>query len=89
MILVVGGTSHLGSVLIPRLLARGEKVRVLSRNSSAALADGSQLVVGDVRSMASVEEAITGCHTVISAFHGFMGGRGAGPDEVDRWRASV
>ena len=84
MILVVGGTSHLGSVLIPRLLDRGEKVRVLSRNSSAALADGCQLVVGDVRSMASVEEAIAGCHTVISAFHGFMGGRGAGPDEVDR-----
>jgi uncharacterized protein YbjT (DUF2867 family) len=84
MILLVGGTSHLGSVLIPLLLARGEKVRVLSRNRSAALAAGSELVVGDVRSTASVEEAVTGCHTVISAFHGFMGGRGAGPDEVDR-----
>lgn len=84
MILVVGGTSHLGSVLIPLLLARGEKVRVLSRNRGAALAAGCELVVGDVRSTASVEEAVTGCHTVISAFHGFMGGRGAGPEEVDR-----
>jgi uncharacterized protein YbjT (DUF2867 family) len=84
MILVVGGTSHLGSVLIPLLLARGEKVRVLSRDRDAAPAARCELVVGDVRSTASVEEAVTGCHTVISAFHGFMGGRGAGPDEVDR-----
>jgi uncharacterized protein YbjT (DUF2867 family) len=84
MILVAGGTSHLGSVLVPRLLARGEEVRVLSRNAGAALAAGCELVVGDVRSPASVEEAVTGCDTVIAAFHGFMGGRGAGPDEVDR-----
>jgi uncharacterized protein YbjT (DUF2867 family) len=84
MILVVGGTSHLGRVLVPLLLARGEKVRVLSRNHGAALAAGCELVVGDVRSTASVKEAVRGCHTVISAFHGFMGGRGAGPDEVDR-----
>ena len=84
MILVVGGTGHLGSALIPQLLARGEKVRVLSRNRGSALAAGCELVVGDVRSTPSVEEAVSGCHTVISAFHGFMGGRGAGPDEVDR-----
>jgi len=84
VILVVGGTSHLGSVLIPQLLAGGEKVRVLSRNRGAALPPGCELVVGDVRLTASVEEAVNGCHTVISAFHGFMGGRGAGPEEVDR-----
>jgi uncharacterized protein YbjT (DUF2867 family) len=84
MILVVGGTSHLGSVLIPLLLARGEQVRVLSRNPSAALPAGCELVVGDVRSPATVENAVSGSHTVISAFHGFMGGRGAGPNEVDR-----
>jgi uncharacterized protein YbjT (DUF2867 family) len=84
MILVVGGTSHLGSVVVPRLLARGERVRVLSRNPDAVLAAGCELVVGDVRSPASVAEAVTGCDTVVSAFHGFMGGRGAGPDEVDR-----
>jgi uncharacterized protein YbjT (DUF2867 family) len=84
MILVVGGTSHLGSVVVPRLLARGEEVRVLSRDPDAVLAAGCERVVGDVRSPAAVEEAVTGCDTVISAFHGFMGGRGAGPDEVDR-----
>lgn len=84
MILVVGGTSHLGSVLIPLLLARGEQVRVLSRNRGAALPAGCELVVGNVRSPATVERAVAGTHTVISAFHGFMGGRGAGPDEVDR-----
>lgn len=84
MILVAGGTGHLGSALIPLLLARGEKVRVLSRNSEAALAEGCELVFGDVRSTTAVAEAVTGCHAVISAFHGFMGGRGAGPYEIDR-----
>lgn len=84
MILLVGGTSHLGSVLIPLLLARGEEVRVLSRNRGSAPVVGCEMVVGDVRSPATLESAVTGCHTVISAFHGFMGGHGAGPDDVDR-----
>jgi uncharacterized protein YbjT (DUF2867 family) len=84
MILVAGGTGHLGSALIPRLLTNGEQVRVLSRRADAVVPDGCEVVVGDVRDTAVVVEAVRGCHGVISAFHGFMGGRGAGPDAVDR-----
>jgi nucleoside-diphosphate-sugar epimerase len=53
-ILVAGGAGYIGSVLVPRLLARGYRVRVLDRlyfgeESLASVRDDIELVVGDVR----------------------------------------
>src|SRR2546423_6469693 len=53
-ILVAGGAGYIGSVLVPRLLARGYKVRVLDRmyfgeDSLAPIKDQIELVIADVR----------------------------------------
>ena len=57
-ILVAGGAGYIGSVLVPRLLARGYRVRVLDRlyfgeDSLAAVRDEIELVVADVRDIPS------------------------------------
>ncbi len=80
MILVAGGTGTLGRLLIPRLLVRGETVRVLTRGMSGGdhgLPAGVELVTGDVRDRASIDRAMAGVGTVVSAIQGF-GGPGAG-----------
>ena len=83
MILVAGGTGTLGRAVIARLTASAEKVRVLTRN--AARADGlpADVSVGDVRDPVTLAAAVDGCSTVVSAVHGFLGGRGAGPAAID------
>lgn len=80
MILVAGGTGTLGRSLIPRLIDRGESVRVLTRGVPAEghpLAAGVEAVIGDVRDREAVDRAMTGVRTVVSAIQGF-GGPGAG-----------
>ena len=54
LVLVAGGAGYIGSVLVPRLLGRGYRVRVLDRlyfgeESLAGVRDRVELVVGDVR----------------------------------------
>jgi uncharacterized protein YbjT (DUF2867 family) len=83
MILVTGGTGSLAHQLLPRLLAAGERVRVLSRNPEARLPAGCELAVGDILDTEARIRAVTGCSTVIAAAHGIEGGRGAGPEAVD------
>src|ERR1700716_636325 len=53
-ILVAGGAGYIGSVLVPKLLDRGYRVRVLDRlyfgeDSLATVKDRIELVVADVR----------------------------------------
>lgn len=84
MILIAGGNGRLGHALAPRLLARGESVRVLSRGAGLPAPDGCESVTGDVRDRESLRGAFGDCTAVVSAVHGFAGGRGSGPDEVDR-----
>lgn len=88
MILVAGGTGTLGSRLVARLGGRGEAVRILTRDPARAaplLTAGSvEVVGGDVRDPASLEAAVRGADTVVSAVHGFAGPRGISPDSVDR-----
>jgi uncharacterized protein YbjT (DUF2867 family) len=83
MILIAGGTGTLGRHLID-LLAPLDEVRVLTRDPAGAAGLPVQPVPGDVRDADAVAAAVRGCSTVISAVHGFLGGRGAGPEAVDR-----
>ncbi|MBJ7598497.1 SDR family oxidoreductase [Candidatus Nephthysia bennettiae] len=86
MILVAGGTGTLGTQLVRRLLARGLRVRVLTRDA-ARVSDHDEhleVVEADVRSHSSVVRAMAEVDTVVSAVHGFAGTGGVSPASVDR-----
>jgi uncharacterized protein YbjT (DUF2867 family) len=87
VILVAGGTGQLGRLVAKRLLDESRSVRVLTRDPSAAkgLVDsGVELVRGDVRDPSSLEPALSGVTTVVSAVHGLVGSGGVTPQNVDR-----
>jgi uncharacterized protein YbjT (DUF2867 family) len=87
MILVAGGTGHLGSFLVKRLAAGGTPVRVLTRVRARAthLHDPAiEIVEGDVRVAADVQRAVDGTQVVVSAVHGFAGPGGVSPASIDR-----
>jgi uncharacterized protein YbjT (DUF2867 family) len=86
VILVIGGTSRLGAILVPALVAEGHRVRVLTRDSARAnhLPADVTRTIGDARDPAALSAAVTGCTTVISSMHGFVGDRGISPESVDR-----
>src|SRR5256886_15947998 len=85
MILVAGGTGHLGVELVPILTARGIPVRVVTRDPDRArqrLGGPPQLAKGDARNPHTLEAALKGVDVVVSAMTGF--GPGApGPKAVD------
>jgi dihydroflavonol-4-reductase len=63
MVIVTGGTGHIGNVLVRQLLSRGERVRVLIPPAEdTAPLDGLdvEMVTGDIRSINSVIPAIAG-----------------------------
>jgi uncharacterized protein YbjT (DUF2867 family) len=71
------------SQVVARLRAEGLPVRMLTREAAHAADIDGEFAVGDVRDEASLKRAVAGCTTVVSAFHGFLGGRSAGPLEID------
>lgn len=85
MILVAGGTGNLGLELVSHLSARGNVVRVLTRDLDRAerrLGEAPELILGDVRSPQTLDAALDGVDAVVSAITGF--GPGApGPKAVD------
>jgi uncharacterized protein YbjT (DUF2867 family) len=85
VILVAGGTGVLGSRVVNRLVARGEEVRVLTRDRSRAevLPEGVQVVVGDLRS-GPVDQYVEGVTAIVSAVHGFVGPTRTDPESIDR-----
>ena len=85
MILIAGGTGLLGSMVVDRLVAAGEQVRVLTRDRQRArrLPAGVEVVQGDVR-RGSLTAAVEGCECVVSAVHGFAGPGRTSPEAVDR-----
>ena len=84
MILLAGGTGHLGVQLAPLLMARGLPVRVLTRDpdKARAILPGALLHRGDVQDAATLGPALDGVDTVVSAITGFGPG-GAGPRAID------
>jgi uncharacterized protein YbjT (DUF2867 family) len=85
MILVAGGTGHLSGELIPRLMAGGTGVRILTRDPARArrrVGGSPEFIEGDVRNPGSLEIAMRGIDAVVSAITGFGPG-GDGPRKVD------
>jgi uncharacterized protein YbjT (DUF2867 family) len=69
MILVVGATGELGSLVVRRLRAVGRRVRAMVRNPAAAqdLADtGAELVTADLRRPETLDAALRGVETVVA-----------------------
>ena len=87
MIVIAGGTGILGTQVVPLLTAWGLEVRILTRNPARAehqRGDLVEIVSGDVRDARSLERAVAGARTVISAVQGFAGTDPADPQAVDR-----
>jgi uncharacterized protein YbjT (DUF2867 family) len=63
-ILVTGGTGTLGRHLVPRLLATGAPVRVLSRQARTPT-DGVEYVVGQLDTGAGLDDALSEVDTVV------------------------
>ena len=89
MILIVGSTGSLGGAIAQTLLARGDSVRILTRQDASTLGDNSslqQLVAagakplrGDMKDRASLDRACAGVRTVITTANSAMRG---GEDNV-------
>jgi uncharacterized protein YbjT (DUF2867 family) len=73
-ILILGGTGHYGRNIVRSLLAKGQAVRVLSRNATNArriLGDKTEIVEGDITSKRSVVEALEGVEGVVISVSAF------------------
>jgi len=87
MILVIGGTGHLGRVVVHRLLGEGQQVRVLAKGAAAATdlrEAGVELVPGDIRDRDAVMKAADGASVIVSAAQGLAGTGRPTPATVDR-----
>lgn len=86
MILVVGGTGTLGTLVTQRLLETGHRVRIMTRTQSKAddlKKRGALIVKGDLRDPESLEFGLRGVTTVISATHSILGKGESASELVD------
>ena len=65
MILVTGGTGHLGRDLVPRLLATHGRIRLLARQGGTA--SGVDWVKGDLATGEGMDTALKGVDTIVHA----------------------
>jgi len=63
-VLVIGARSKIGSALLGELIARGDKVRALTRAGEPYLPDGVEQVRGDLADPASLQAAMSGVDAV-------------------------
>lgn len=86
MILLVGASGRLGSVVAQRLLEQGKPVRAMTRTplSLAYLKQqGVEVVSGDLRDPASLLGACQGVEQVLAAAHALVGKGDNNPQTVD------
>jgi uncharacterized protein YbjT (DUF2867 family) len=91
MILVAGGSGVLGARLLSQPAMRERDVRIVSRDpdrTRVLLGDRVEVIAGDVRDPRSVEQAVAGAHTVVSAITGFGPARDGNPRTVD-WEGNA
>lgn len=77
-VLLTGATGYVGGRLLPLLTARGLNVRCLARRPAELaprLAEGNEVVAGDVLEPQTLGEAMRGVHTAYYLIHS-MGGAG-------------
>jgi len=65
--LVTGGCGYFGSLLVRRLVAAGQRVRVLDIHTADDLPNGVEFVRGDIRDWAMVDRAVDGCDVVFNS----------------------
>jgi uncharacterized protein YbjT (DUF2867 family) len=76
VILIVGGSGVLGTLVTRRLLAVGESVRVMSRTparTAGLRAAGAEVVAGDLLDRQSLMRACAGADMVVAATHSILG----------------
>ena len=77
-ILVTGATGYIGGRLVPELIARGYKVRILVRKSSPELIKrwpGVEVFVGDALIPDDILKAMDGIHTAYYLIHSLLLGK--------------
>jgi uncharacterized protein YbjT (DUF2867 family) len=86
MIVVVGGTGRLGSLVTELLLDGGERVRVVARHPdrAARALPGPDVLSADVRDPRTLAAPLAGADVVVSAVHGLDPAAGQSPAAVDR-----
>lgn len=85
MILVVGSTGQLGSVVVRRLCQEGIAVRALVRhtlNVAALKGSGAEFTEGDLRDVESLRKACYGCRAVVTTASSLR--RGFDIERIDR-----
>ena len=80
LILVTGANGYIASLLIPRLLEQGYRVRALVRHPERLAGrlwlDGVEPVQGDVHEPGGLDAAMAGVHTAYYLIHSMASGRG-------------
>jgi uncharacterized protein YbjT (DUF2867 family) len=86
MILIVGASGRLGSVVVQHLLKQGKSIRILTRNPLGLAhlkLQGVEIVSGDLRDPASLASACQGIEQVLAAAHALDGKGDNDPHTVD------
>lgn len=86
MILIIGASGRLGSVVVQHLLAQGKSIRVMTRNPLGLAhlkQQGVEIVSGDLRNPASLASACQGVEHVLAAAHALDGKGDNNPGTVD------
>lgn len=74
-VLVAGATGYIGGRLVPELLARGYRVRVMVRAESPGLRErwpGAEVVVADALDESELVQALQGVHTAFYLIHSML-----------------